>query len=215
MTVNPKNFYDVMISAIPAIITAVVSVVALISSYKASKNATKQTYINNVDNMLFSQREKIADQISEKAALLLRKCDPNVLNTLINEIDPKPLSNAENAAIRTRLLSVSDEIATLSNIIKMLAVSILNTEELNFVFKEAAGKMDIASEQCGSMLLHLTKLYNALTRDGNLQNINVMEAIIELEHNFSEEYRDVYIDLFEALSKLVSCIRTLSIPDRK
>ena len=54
MAVNAKTFYDVIISAIPAVITAVISAVALITSYKASKNATKQTYINNVDNMVFS-----------------------------------------------------------------------------------------------------------------------------------------------------------------
>ena len=116
-------------NVLPALITGFVSIIALITSYKAAKNSSKQSYNNNVDSMKFTQKEKVADQLAEKAAILLTKCDPNVLNTLINEIVPRSISHEENANIRRRFLGISDEIQTLSNIIKMLTYSIFDSEE--------------------------------------------------------------------------------------
>ena len=78
-------------NVLPTLITAFVSTIAMITSYKASKNAQKQSYDNNVDSMRFTQKEKVADQIAEKAAILLTKCDPNVLNTVINEVVPRTI----------------------------------------------------------------------------------------------------------------------------
>ena len=80
--------------------------------------------------MRFTQKEKVADQIAEKAAILLTKCDPNVLNTVINEIVPRPISHEENGKIRRYLLGIADEIQTYSNVIKMLSYSIFDSEEM-------------------------------------------------------------------------------------
>lgn len=119
------NYGKIITNILPALITALVSIIAMITSYKASKNTQKQSYNNNVDSMRFTQKEKVADQIAEKSAILLTKCDPNVLNTIINEIVPRPISHEENGNIRRYLLGIADEIQTYSNIIKMLSYSIL------------------------------------------------------------------------------------------
>lgn len=41
-------------NVLPTLITAFVSTIAMITSYKASKNAQKQSYDNNVDSMRFT-----------------------------------------------------------------------------------------------------------------------------------------------------------------
>ena len=97
------NYGKIITNILPALITALVSIIAMITSYKASKNTQKQSYNNNVDSMRFTQKEKVADQIAEKSAILLTKCDPNVLNTIINEIVPRPISHEENGNIRRYL----------------------------------------------------------------------------------------------------------------
>lgn len=103
------DYEKIISSVLPALITAFVSTIAMITSYKAAKNAQKQSYNNNVDSMRFTQKEKVADRIAEKAAILLTKCDPNVLNTVINEIIPRPISHEENGNIRRYLLGIADE----------------------------------------------------------------------------------------------------------
>lgn len=106
-------------NVLPTLITAFVSTIAMITSYKASKNTQKQSYDNNVDSMRFTQKEKVADQIAEKAAILLTRCDPNVLNTVINEVVPRTISHEENGNVRRYLLGIADEIQTYSNVIKI------------------------------------------------------------------------------------------------
>lgn len=39
----------IFVSVLPALITGFVSMLALITSYKAAKNSSKQSYNNNVD----------------------------------------------------------------------------------------------------------------------------------------------------------------------
>ena len=199
-------------SILPALITGFVSIIALITSYKAAKNASVQSYNNNVDSMKFTQKEKVADQLSEKMAILLTKCDPNVLNTVINEIVPRSISHEENAHIRGKLLGISDEIQTLSNIIKMLTYSIFDSEIFLRKLEDVGNKLDIVSCKCSEMLLRLIEIYTAMTPEGKIKNINVMDEKHKLEREFSVEYREMYIQLHLVLSDLVWYIRQQSIP---
>lgn len=202
----------IIASVLPALITGFVSMIALITSYKAAKNASKQSYNNNVDSMRFTQKEKVADQIAEKSAVLLTKCDPNVLNTVINEIVPHSISHEENAAIRRRLLGIADEIQTLTNVIKMLTYSIFDSEEMLEKLENVGGKLDNVYINCSEMLLRLAEIYTAMTPEGRIKGINVMDEKLRLERGFSEEYREIYIQLHVSLSELVWYIRQQSIP---
>ncbi len=203
---------ELLLNIFPTLITAFVSIIAMITSYKAAKNSTKQSYNNNVDSMRFTQKEKVADQISEKAAILLTKCDPNVLNTVINEIVPRNISHEENANIRKYLLSISDDIQTYSNIIKMLTYSIFDSDEMLRKLENIGHKLDDVYDKCSQMLLRLAEIYTAMTPEGRIKGINVMEATLELEQSFSKEYREMYIQLHLSLSDLVWFIRQQSIP---
>lgn len=203
---------ELLLTILPALITAFVSTIALITSYKATKNSTKQSYNNNVDSMRFTQKEKVADQISEKAAILLTKCDPNVLNSVINEIVPRNISHEENANIRKYLLGISDDIQTYSNIIKMLTYSIFDSEEMLMKLDSVGQKLDGVNDKCSKMLLRLAEIYTAMTPEGKIKGINVIEAKQELERGFSEEYKEIYIQLHLAISDLVWFIRQQSIP---
>lgn len=202
----------ILMSVLPALITGFVSMIALITSYKAAKNASRQSYNNNVDSMKFTQKEKVADQLAEKSAILLTKCDPNALNTVINEIVPRSISHEENANVRRRLLGIADEIQTLSNIIKMLTYSVFDSKEFLRKLEDIGNKLDLVNEKCSSMLLRLAEIYTAMTPEGRIKNINIMEEKLKLERGFSEEYRESYIQLHLTLSDLVWYIRQQSIP---
>ena len=206
------NYGKIITNILPALITALVSIIAMITSYKASKNTQKQSYNNNVDSMRFTQKEKVADQIAEKSAILLTKCDPNVLNTIINEIVPRPISHEENGNIRRYLLGIADEIQTYSNIIKMLSYSIFDSEEMLGKLEKVWNKMDAVDNKCSNMLLTLAQIYTAMTPEGNIKGMNIMEEKVKLERSFSEEYRELYCQLHESISDLVWYIRNKSIP---
>lgn len=203
---------EILSDILPALITAFVSIIAMITSYKAARNAATQSYNNNVDSMRFTQKEKVADQIAEKAAILLTKCDPNVLNTVINEIVPRPIDSAENGRMRKYLLGISDEIQTYSNIIKMLTYSIFDSKEMLSKLEEVGDKLDAVHDKCAEMLLRLAEIYTAMTPEGGIKNINVMDEKLKLERGFSEEYREMYVQLHVSLSELVWYIRQQSIP---
>lgn len=207
------DYGKIITSVLTALITALVSTIAMITSYKASKNAQEQSYNNNVDSMRFTQKEKVADQIAEKAAILLTKCDPNVLNTVINEIVPRPISHEENRNARRYLLGIADEIQTYSNIIKMLSYSIFDSEEMLGKLEKVWNEMDAVNDKCSDMLLKLADIYTAMTPEGSIKGMNIMEEKLKLERSFSEEYREIYCQLHESISDLVWYIRKKSIPN--
>lgn len=119
-----ESAFELLKAIVPSAITAIVAIIALITSAYSSHKATKTSYNNNVDNMRFTQKEKISDQIIEKASILLTKSDPNYLNTIINEITPMEISDSEFTSVQNRLLSITDEIQTLSINIKLLSYAI-------------------------------------------------------------------------------------------
>lgn len=203
---------EIVADILPSLITAFVSFIAMLTSYKAAKNASKQSFSNNVDSMKFTQKEKVADQIAEKSAILLTKCDPNVLNTVINEIVPRSISHEENRNIRTRLLGISDELQTLSNIIKMLTYSIFEDEAMLNKLGDTGSKLDAVCEKSSAMILKLCDIYTAMTPEGSIKNLNIMEEISKLQRTFSEEYKEPYIQLHLALSDLIWYVRQQSIP---
>lgn len=202
-------------NVLPTLITAFVSTIAMITSYKASKNAQKQSYDNNVDSMRFTQKEKVADQIAEKAAILLTKCDPNVLNTVINEVVPRTISHEENGNVRRYLLGIADEIQTYSNVIKMLSYSIFDSEEMLKKLEKVWNEMDTVGNKCSEMLLKLVDIYTAMTPEGHIKGMNIMEEKLRLERSFSEEYGELYCQLHESISDLVCYIRQQSIPSNQ
>lgn len=107
---------------------------------------------------------------------------------------------------------MADEIQTLSNIIKMLTYSVFDSEEFLIKMENVGNKLDVVNEKCSAMFLRLTEIYTAMTPEGRIKNINVMEEIRKLERGFSEEYRESYIQLHLELSDLVWYIRQQSIP---
>lgn len=203
---------NIILTILPSVITATVSALAIIVSYKSSKRTLTVSQSNNIDNMRFSQKDKVADQIAEKAAALLSKCNPNTLNTLINDIVPHRITHEENRIIRTRLLGVSDDIQTLCNIIKMLTYSIFDTKEMLYKFEDLANKLDDIETRCSKMLFELSNIYASMTPEGEIRNINIMEELRSLERNFSEEYKKPYVELSAALSDMIWYIRKQSIP---
>ena len=200
---------------LPSIITAAVSIIAIIVSYLSSRNSLKRSHENNVESMHFSQKDKVADQIAEKAAALLTKCNPNSLNTVINDIIPRKISHEENRKIRKDLLQLSDDIQTLSNIIKMLSYSIFDSKQYLMKFEALANQLDLVVEMCSVMLLKLSNIYSSMTPEGEIRNVNVMDEVRSLERNFSEEYKEPYIILSALLSDMIWYIRDLSIPSEK
>lgn len=206
------DYWEIVIAIMPALITAFVSIIAMLTSYKTAKNTAKQSFDNNVDNMRFTQKEKVADQIAEKAAILLTKCDPNVLNTLINEFVPKAISHEENANIRRYLYGRSDEIQTYSNIIKMLIFSISEDREMVERISSVGQRLDNVNAMVSDMLFKLANIYTAMTPEGRIKSINVTEEKIKLEVSFSEQYKEPYLQLFTTISELVWYIRQKSIP---
>lgn len=203
---------NVLISILPSVITATISALAIIVSYKSSKRTLIMSKSNNIDTMRFSQKDKVADQIAEKSAELLSKCNPNTLNTLINDIVPNRITHEENRVIRKRLLGVSDEIQTLCNVIKMLTYSIFDTEEMLRKFENMANKLDDVESLCSKMLFDLSNIYASMTPEGEIRNINFMEELRTLERKFSEDIRNPYIELSVVLPDMIWYIRKQAIP---
>lgn len=209
-----ESAFELLKAIIPSAITAVVAIIALVTSAYSSHKATKTSYNNNVDNMRFTQKEKISDQIIEKASILLTKSDPNYLNTIINGITPMEISDSEFTSVQKQLLSITDEIQTLSINIKLLSYTIrdANSEKLIYKIYE---EMDLIHNQVQDMILQLIQLYLALTPNGNIKNITVMPEKYKLEKSFSEKYPKIYTDLSVDIISLVEILKKNSIPQNK
>ncbi len=206
-----ETTFELLKAIIPSVITASVAIIALITSAYSSKKATETSYSNNIDNMRFTQKEKISDQIIEKASSLLTITDPNYLNTIINKITPKEITNSEFTKIQRQLLSITDDIQTLATNIKLLSYAVKDAESIQLIGK-IYGEMDSAHDQIHDMILKLIQLYLALTTNGNIKNINVMAEKYKLEISFSETYPSSYVDLSEDIINLVDILKKKSIP---
>lgn len=206
-----ETTFELLKAIIPSIITATVAIIALITSAYSSKKATKTAYNNNIDNMRFTQKERISDQVIEKASDFITKADPNHLNTVINGITPKEITNTEFTDIQTKLLSITDEIQTLSTVLKMLLNSIVEPETQNLVYK-IYEEMDSIHSQVQEMIMQLIKIYLALTPNGNIENKTVMPEKYKLENSFSESYSDLYKDFAIDMMNLVRILKMNSIP---
>ncbi len=75
--------------------------------------------------------------------------------------------------------------------------------------------MDAVDNKCSEMLLKLAEIYTAMTPEGNIKGMNIMEEKLKLERSFSEEYRELYCQLHKSISDLVWYIRQQSIPNDK
>lgn len=209
-----ESTFELLKAIIPSIITAVVAIIALITSAYSSHKATKTSYSNNIDNMRFTQKEKISDQIIEKSSVLLTKSDPNYLNTIINEITPREITVTEFTNIQKQLLSIIDEVQTLSTNIKLLSYAIKDSDSEELIYK-IYEEMDLVHNQIQNMILQLIQLYLALTPNGNIKNIVVMPEKYKLEKSFSETYPKIYEDLSVDIILLVEILKKKSIPQSK
>lgn len=209
-----ETTFELLKAIIPSVITASVAIIALITSAYSSKKATETSYSNNIDNMRFTQKEKISDQIIEKASLLLTITDPNYLNTIINKITPKEITDSEFTEIQSSLLSVSDNIQTLSTNIKLLSYSVREPQTEEIIFK-IFNEMDSIHKQVDDMIMQLVKIYCALTPNGNIENITVMAEKYKLETSFSETYPEYYKDFSVDMILLVELLKKNSIPHNK
>ncbi len=64
------DYEKIITSVLPALITAFVSTIAMITSYKASKNAQKQSYNNNVVCVLL-KKKKLQTRLLKKQQFFL------------------------------------------------------------------------------------------------------------------------------------------------
>lgn len=209
-----ETTFELLKAIIPSVITASVAIIALVTSAYSSKKATQISYSNNIDNMRFTQKEKLSDQINEKTSLLLTITDPNYLNTIINKITPKEITDSEFTEIQTKLLSVPDNIQTLSTNIKLLSYSIREPQTQEIIFK-IFNEMDYLHKQVEDMIMKLIKIYCALTPNGNIENITVMAEKYKLETSFSKTYPKYYEDFSVDMVLLVETLKKNSIPQNK
>lgn len=202
------DYNELLKGILPSMITAFVSIIALTINYKSSKNNIKHNNVITDKNMNFTQKEKVADELIDKSSRLMTLCDPNVLNTIINDLVPKIISHDENARIRKKLLSYGDEIQTLTHIIKLNHYSISNNtlEEVE-QFSIISNVMDEVCKRCNDMLFRLSKIYNLLTPEGRLDNKNVMQEKTILEREFSNSYPELYEELCVQLIYTIAQIR--------
>ena len=82
-------------------------------------------------------------------------------------------------------------------------------------FEALANQLDLVIEMCSAMLLKLSNIYSSMTPEGEIGNINVMDEVRSLERSFSEEYKELYINLSVLLSDMIWHIRDLLIPSEK
>lgn len=202
------NYIEFFKVILPSAITAFVSIIALIINYKSSKNNIKHNNDITYKNMNFTQKEKVADELIEKSSRLMTLCDPNALNTIINDLVLESISHSDNAKIRKKLLSYGDEIQTLTHIIKLnhYSISYSSKEELK-QFEIVSYVMDEVCKKCNDMLYKLSKIYNLLVPEGRLDNRNVMQEKLILEREFSESYPKLYSELSSQLIYTVAKIR--------
>lgn len=146
--------------------------------------------------------------------VLLTKSDPNYLNAIINRIAPIEISESEFTSIQRQLLSITDEIQTLSTNIKLLSYSIKDSNSEKLIYK-IYEELDSVHSEIHDMILQLIQLYCALTPNGNIKNIAVMPEKYKLERSFSEKYPKIYTDLSVDIILLVEMLKRNSIPQSK
>lgn len=202
---------DLLKAIVPSIITATVAVIALITAAVSSKKATQMSYNNNIDNMRFVQKEKISDQFIERSSTYINKTDPNRLNTMINMLVPRVLTESEFSYEQEKLLSITDDIQTTATIIKMLLYAVLDEENKDIVYT-IFSQMDQAHSEIHDMILELNQLYLAMTPKGNIENIEIMPEKYKLERSFSEKYSGLYTDLAANIIKMTRLLKENSIP---
>ena len=124
------------------------------------------------------------------------------------------ISDSEFTSVQNQLLSITDEIQTLSTNIKLLSYTIKDTNSEALIYK-IYGEMDLIHNQVQDMILQLIQLYLALTPNGNIKNIAVMPEKYKLEKSFSEKYPKIYTDLSIDIISLVEILKKNSIPQGK
>ena len=77
------------------------------------------------------------------------------------------------------MLGIADEIQTYSNVIKMLSYSIFDSEEMLRKLEKVWNEMDAVDNKCSEMLLKLAEIYTAMTPEGNIKGMNIMEEKIQ------------------------------------
>lgn len=194
-----SNFIYWIALILPSVIAGTVAVISLITNYKTSKS-------NQLHNMTFTQKEKVADQYIEKSSELIALTDPLVLNAKINEFTPTLITHDEFLQIMQRLLDIDNRVQTLSSIIKLHTWSIYEDVALPEV-SNMFTTIDAVQTHIQSMLMSLIKLHSTNTEQGHFRDSTPMESKQMLERTFSETYREPYISMVVSITNVAKILR--------
>lgn len=192
---------------LPSLIAGTVSIVSLITNHRSSK-------VGQAKNMVFAQKEKVADQFIEKSSELIAITDPLVLNAKINEYTPTIITHDEFMRIMQELLSVDNRVQTLSTVIKLHTWSIYEENRLKDV-DEMFSSIDVVQKHIQDMIMELIKLHSSNTEQGRFMKPNPMEEKQDLERHFSEAYREPYCAMVVAITQMAKLLRREALDTKK
>jgi len=156
--------------------------------------------------MIFSQKEKVADQFIERSSELIAISDPLVLNAKINGYTPTIITHEEFMRIMQELMSIDNRVQTLNSIIKLHTWSIYEEANLTHIGNMFSA-IDIVHELIQDMILKLIKLHASNTQEGRFMKPDPMNEKVELERVFSESYKDPYCSMVVSITKMAKLLR--------
>lgn len=187
--INPN--YDSIIYwlalILPSLIAGVIAIVSLVTNSRNSKT-------NQLRDMVFAQKEKVADQFVERGSELIAITDPLLLNAKINAYTPTTIPHSQFMVIMQELLSIDTNVQTLSNTIKLHTWSIY-TEETLAEIGDMFTSIDVVQELIRNMIQELIALHSSNTQEGRFKKSQPMVEKQELERGFAESYREPYISM--------------------
>lgn len=164
--------------------------------------------------MIFTQKEKVADQFIERSSELLAITDPLVLNTKINEYTPTIISHEEFMGVMRELMSIDNRVQTLSSIIKLHTWSIYEENTLTDV-GNMFSSIDTVHNLIQDMVLKLIKLHSSNTQEGKFMKPQPMSEKLELERVFSESYKEPYVSMVVAITNVARLLREEAIDAKR
>lgn len=188
---------------LPSIIAGVVSIVSLITNYRSSKNS-------QLKNMVFAQKEKVADQFIEKSSELIALTDPLALNAKINEFTPTLVEHSEFMVVMQSLLNIDTHVQTLGSVIKLHTWSVYEENDLS-VIAEMFDAVDNVQKLIQEMVLQLIQLHVSNTEKGHFTKPAPINDKLKLEREFSQKYAEPYVDMVEKITKVARILRRQAI----
>lgn len=199
---NPAFDYSILYWValiLPSLITGAIAIISLVTNYRSAKNS-------QLKNMIFTQKEKVADQFIEKSSELLAISDPLVINARINEFTPTIIEHSEFMGVMQDLLSIDQEVQTLGSVIKLHTWSIYEKTTLPDI-ADMFSSIDVVQDLLRDLVLKLIKLHASNTEAGRFTKPAPMVDKQNLEREFSEKYREPYIDMSVKIMSVARLLR--------